>query len=374
MRTDEQLKIQKMLMYFWIAVFFLVKALRWDTGTDFPQFLACWQNSSWSNIFSYWRYGQNSELMEPGYVFLNVLVKTFIPHYSVFLILTNAFIMFSFVKLIDKYVVRFKLVAFAMLMVCAEMFPVRQTIATAVIVWTYMFMHEKKLKKYSVAMLISFLIHKSSVILYPLYWIQKIKPNIKLFIVVYLFLCASRQLLMDKLIGLFNVKAFSVVVGNVYRVNDLIDLGAFSVVSVVNSVAHLLLFGYVLRLFVQRNFNEKFPRIYSFYVISVSIYFVMICLNVVGSIPGLDIVYRLCNNFLIVYPITVAMTIWALFYYRNKLFAVFVYSCLFALKFMANPCVDENGIYYTKCYYPYYTVFETTEEKLIRSLPWPYRN
>lgn len=39
------------LFILWIIIFILFKGLRWDTGTDFNQFYACFKYSDWSNIF-----------------------------------------------------------------------------------------------------------------------------------------------------------------------------------------------------------------------------------------------------------------------------------------------------------------------------------
>ena len=372
--TECQKKYQKVFLYFWVVVFFLVKSLRWDTGTDFAQFLACWQNSSWSNIFSYWRYGRGTELMEPGYVFLNVLIKSIIPSYTFFLIVSNLFIMYTFVKCICSYVVRFKLVAFAMLMVCSEMFPVRQTLATAFIVLAYMYMHNRLTKKYAVSMICAFLIHKSSVLMAPIYFIDRIRPNIKLFIVLYLFLCTIRQLLMTYLNDFFRAGMLSRVLGNTYRVNDLVGLEEFSYVTTCNTVAHFLLWAYIIKLLKKEGLDESNKKVYSFFLMTVNMYFIMVCLNVVGSIPGLEIVYRLCNNFWVVYPISVAISVWTLFYYKGKAIAVVCFLVLFSLKLYGNPCLDQDGPYYSQCFNPYYTVFQTDGEKLIRSSPWPWKN
>lgn len=71
-------KDKESVKVFWgvIALIVLFKGLRWDTGTDFPQYLACFENVTWSNFYHFERYGFGTQLLEPGYTFLNVLIKT----------------------------------------------------------------------------------------------------------------------------------------------------------------------------------------------------------------------------------------------------------------------------------------------------------
>ena len=57
-----------------VCLFTLFRGLRWEVGTDWEQYLNIFLYSEWSNIFSLKR--ELDDIMEPGYIVLNVLVKT----------------------------------------------------------------------------------------------------------------------------------------------------------------------------------------------------------------------------------------------------------------------------------------------------------
>ena len=140
--------LKNKLFIFWIIIFILFKGLRWDTGTDFNQFYACFKYSDWNNIFSFWRYGPDTTRMEFGYMFLNVLIKMIYPNYTFFLLITNAFILYSFGYLIKKYVPNQSLIALSIMIVSTEIFPVRQTLVTAILCYCIVFIQKKQLKYY----------------------------------------------------------------------------------------------------------------------------------------------------------------------------------------------------------------------------------
>ena len=64
------------------------------------QYLNIFLYSEWSNIFSLKR--ELDDIMEPGYIVLNVLVKTLGGGYTSFLLLTNFVILYSYFRLVVK--------------------------------------------------------------------------------------------------------------------------------------------------------------------------------------------------------------------------------------------------------------------------------
>ena len=123
---------RRVLFLFWLSCFFAFKAFRWDTGTDWSQYLLCFNDSDWSNIFSYNRAVYADVKMEPGYVFLNVLIKTILPFYTAFLFITNLFILITYTKLYNSIFPRYCLQSLVLILFVTELFPVRQTIAVAI--------------------------------------------------------------------------------------------------------------------------------------------------------------------------------------------------------------------------------------------------
>ena len=83
-----------------VCLFTLFRGLRWEVGTDWEQYLNIFLYSEWSNIFSLKR--ELDDIMEPGYIVLNVLVKTLGGGYTSFLLLTNFIILYSYFRLVVK--------------------------------------------------------------------------------------------------------------------------------------------------------------------------------------------------------------------------------------------------------------------------------
>ena len=156
---------------FWLTVLLitLFKGLRWDTGTDFPQYLACFQNVTWRNFLHFERYGVASQYMEQGYTFINVLIKSIIDDYTVFLVLSNGIIMYAYGHIIMKYVPQYKFLCLALTLISTTLFPVRQTLAVAVIIYSIPYLLQHNLKKYLLCVLIAFSFHRSAIFLIFLY-------------------------------------------------------------------------------------------------------------------------------------------------------------------------------------------------------------
>lgn len=372
---DKQKKVLRNQMYVtWMIIFVLFKGLRWDTGTDFPQFLSIFKYSEWDNIFSYWRYGANSELLEPGYVFLNVLVKTFLPHYTFFLLITNAFIIYAFNKLILQFVPQYRLTAFALMMISTEMYPVRQTLATGILCFSFIYIYQKKIKNYIVSIICAYLIHKSSIVLLPLYLINYIKVNNKTyvyFIVSYLIIIGLRTYLQDKLGALTSIPILTTFSGEDqlhYQVTD-DSVAAYSPFTIINSVFHLLMFWWLFYMTNRKEKSENTTRIIGLFSIY---YFILICLNVMGSIPGIDILYRLANNFWVTYPIIILLVVNELCIEKKLFIGIVILLVSWSIKYNSNLIFKTDGFAYDDCFKHYYSVFETNDQKLIHSANWPF--
>lgn len=360
--------IKKRLFHLLIIFFIMLKGLRWDTGTDFSQFYACFQDAQWDNIFSYWRYGVGTTKMEFGYVFLNVLIKSILPHYTFFLLITNALILCSFAYLINKFVPNYRLLALAFMLVVTEMYPVRQTLVTAIFCFSIYYAYTRQCAKYIVSILICFTIHRSSLFLLPIYWFVHINFKWWQFLVIYLGLIFSREILINYLPSLFNSSLLSLIslgLTDTYMYNDNI-VEEYSIMTISNSIVHILLFSYIKHISTD---SLKLKQYNMFF----NLYFIYLCLNVIGSIPGLTILYRLSNNFAISYPICITFIIAILWNRWKRTVSIALCVGFWVIKLQSNPCMDVNGEYYKECFYPYYSVFET-HGKLIRTTPWPFKN
>ncbi|WP_455664434.1 EpsG family protein [Phocaeicola sp.] len=157
-KTSRQKRVGILLLF--VFAFVLFRGLRWETGTDWEQFYVCFENVEWDNIMSYDRYGNGREKMEVGYMFLNWFIKLF-GNYTLFLLVTNLFLVGTWAYMSYKLVPQKFLMTFAMIMVSNMFFPVRLQLAAGVFCWVLYYWLDKKYWLCLLFTIISCLIHKS---------------------------------------------------------------------------------------------------------------------------------------------------------------------------------------------------------------------
>jgi hypothetical protein len=178
------LEKKKYIIYFWVVVFTLFRGLRWDCGTDWDQFYLTFLEADWNNIFSFDRgYG---ELLEPGYVFFNVLIKFIGGNYTTYLLASNFFVMFAYAQFSLKYS-RYPIMSLITIMSLGLIFPVRQTLAAAIILFGYQYIVNRDFLKFSITVLIAALIHTSSVVVVPLYFVYN-RIQLKIWSIIAVFI------------------------------------------------------------------------------------------------------------------------------------------------------------------------------------------
>ena len=360
---------KRKLFIFWCIVFVLFKGLRWDTGTDWSQFYTCFVESSWTNIFSYWRYGVGTSKMEFGYVFLNVLVKTIFPHYSFFLIITNAFILYCFGRCLLKYMDRWALVGLAILVVSSEMFPVRHTLVTAIFFMSIPYIRTGALKKFLAMVLVAFSFHHSAILLVPFYWVLRSEYRYKRNMLIYLFVILTPNVFYDIFAVLQNTFLNTLLGGGLTRYNavqelflDEFDKTENNFFSYLFPICQLSFFSYVLSRY-RRDCQSDVAESMNFFL---NMYFVYLCLNSVAAHPGFDSLYRIGNMFLSGYAFVVGYSVYFLKQMKFPVATILVFGMLFVIKFNALPINrDTYGIYV-----PYKSFLQ--QDDALRSRAWPF--
>lgn len=166
---SENKHMKKTILSFWVIVFTLFRGLRWDTGTDWDQFLQVYNQSHWCNVFSYVRYVSDvgASHMDYGYMFLNALFHELGLGYTMFLLFTNFIIMWCYKDFCLK-MTKYPILTMILLMNVGMPFPVRQSISFAILLWGYQFLNKKDIKKYLLVVFCAFTIHKGALIGFPL--------------------------------------------------------------------------------------------------------------------------------------------------------------------------------------------------------------
>lgn len=169
-------KAKKCVLFSWGIFFTLFGGLRWQTGGDWDQYYNHFLASEWSNIFSYDRYGNGAETLEPGFVFINVLVKSIFSKFYWYNILLCGFIQYTYIKVSKYYAPERPIMMYAFLtLMNANYFPVRQGLSITIALWAFQTIKERKLKTFLLLVFIAFNIHNAALILLPAYWIGRIR-------------------------------------------------------------------------------------------------------------------------------------------------------------------------------------------------------
>lgn len=169
-------KTKNRVLYFWGIFFTLFGGLRWQTGGDWNQYYGHFLASNWSNIFSYERYGNGSETLEPGFVFINALVKSAFGKFYWYNILLCGFIQYTNIKVSKYYAPERPIMMYAfMTLMNGNYFPVRQGFSIAIALWVFQMVKERNLKAFLLLVFIAFSIHSAALVILPIYWIGRIR-------------------------------------------------------------------------------------------------------------------------------------------------------------------------------------------------------
>lgn len=170
-------KQKKHILFFLILIFTLFRGFRWETGTDWEQYYQVFQDIDLQNFYYYERAG-TAEKMELLYAFINAFIKALGGNYTVFLLLTNLFCLISYYNICINFS-KYPIIAFASILCSINFFPVRQDIAIAILLFSYKYIVERKLLKFTLIILLAQLIHNSSILFFPLYFFINTKINVK---------------------------------------------------------------------------------------------------------------------------------------------------------------------------------------------------
>ena len=180
------LKQKKIIMMIWCVIFILIGGLRWRIGGDWDQYYDHFLFSKWSNIFSYDRYGTGLQTLEPGFVFVNVLIKSIFGTFYFYNFILCSFVQLTNYKFSTYFFRERPLLCYMFLTILANgLFPVRAGFSLAITFWCWRFIKERNLKKYLMVVTAAFFIHNQAIVLFPCYFLGYIKLKSKVLLVIY---------------------------------------------------------------------------------------------------------------------------------------------------------------------------------------------
>lgn len=171
----------KIIYVFFIILFVILSACRWENGPD------------WDSYYVTWTWFPNISIkgeLEPGYILLTSINHWLVNDYS-FHILIMALITIVPVSIINYRYSPYPLFSLYVWYVCyiAHIFNVRQTIAISLIFCSIPLIINRKFIHYFIVVLISCLIHKTAFVALPIYWLWKVKINKNTAIICLIICC-----------------------------------------------------------------------------------------------------------------------------------------------------------------------------------------
>lgn len=345
-RDDVSTDKKKLLLKGFVVLFALFRGLRWNTGTDWDAYLNVFEEADWDNIFSL---VHDAGFMEPGYVFLNALVKSLGGNYTLFLLLTNLFLLFSYYRF-SLYVSSRPIWVFVVILFTVAFFPVRQTLAVGVMLFAYRYLLERQGWKYALLVLGASFIHASALVCLPFYYILRARIPGWLFASAFLF-CAF--ILNDAL----QYTLMSFVIGKIPFVGDMIMTRLTLYLEVTGEVLIerneylsnlLLLFFILLFTYLKKCIPPPQAGKYAFFY---NMYFYSV---IISTFFKSNLIHfgRIGSYFSLSFPVLFSVLImWLMQLNKTMAYTFFIAYMIYKL------IIALNG-YYPDLHVPYYSVFD----------------
>ncbi|RZJ77558.1 MAG: EpsG family protein [Flavobacterium sp.] len=333
----------KNIFIIFCLVLFVLSFIRWESGTDWETYYAAFNQSV--------EWGTENEF-EWGFARINEFVKIFFDNYTVLLFTLGAILFIFQSKAILKlspYPVTSLLLLWCTSF--ANIFFVRQSIATAILFFAVRYIEEKKLAKFLIMIAIATLFHRTSLLFVLAWWIypMKIRPSLMMtFILISLLLSA----IISKLMGNLGAIAGGVVQQKIEiyldSSNDTFGTEASLVQIIIKGFANkIFIFG--ISLFFMLRLERKgivFREYLNLYLVGIIIYFSTISISI--AFVRLSYVY----DMMLILLVPIILKNIEQTYARFALFFIFV--CYTGLRLY----ISLVGGYYD-LYVPFKTIFNT---------------
>lgn len=345
---NNNVKTKRGVIILWCVFFTLFGGLRWNVGNDWDQYLSHFEYVKWNNIFNYDRYGDGAQTLEPGFLFLNILLKSIFGKFYFYNLLIVGFLEFTFYKFSNKHLPEHPVLLYCLIHTALVYFPVRAGLALGVCYWVYQYIKERKLKNFIITVIIASLIHQQSIVLLPFYWIGYIRLNWKICIGICMVSLSAGYLLQDYVMPIALLLGGSIENKlSIYTEWQTLEDSNLNYSTAIMYFVYLLLFLYVRKL---TNSQKDFwyNTILNCYIVFISIYF--------AFINGMSDLVRIQDVFVPAYYILYATMVVSICKYKKGLISIIFVSFLLAYNVRQLPRI--GGIFTKKTCVPYTTIFD----------------
>lgn len=342
---------KKFVLILWGVFFTFFAGLRWNVGTDWDSYLEIYNGVDFSNIFTYDRYGNGRDILEPGYAFLNASVKSLFGKYHFFNIIECAIIQGSYIKACRYFTPRTPIITYIFLIVFGGLFPIRATLGLAVAFWAYKYIKEQNLPKFLLVMLLTCSIHMKYIIFLPCFWIGKLKLRWYCFFVIYLSIVALYVVFQQQIALLATFLDASSGVGNkllVYTENETEGFAGLSYIGVALNAFLMSVYLYIRKIKIIKD-DRWMNAILNMYLASCCIYALFS--------DGMGDLARLATLFILPQTLLLVTSIDYFRHSKNALLAIGA-NLFLILYFAYRTFQTTHAYYFEDACVPYRTIFD----------------
>lgn len=343
------LKVKKSVIMLWGIFFTLFGGLRWRIGGDWYQYYDHFLASDWDNIFSYDRYGNGVETLEPGFVFLNVFVKTLFGEFYIYNLLVVGFIQLTYYKFCNYFFPKNPLLVYGLLMVFAShYFPVRAGLSVGVCYWAWRFIYKQNLKMFLFVVTSATLLHNQCIVLFPCYWLGRLNLKSYWYLLMYPVVAGFAYVLQDYFVVATALMSGAIAEkANAYTEFETEGAKGASYIGWALNYFFLMIYLYL------RNRNQQSTLWYNTLLNSVMIYntIFMVFSNGMGDLT------RLSGLF---YPAQCILFCYALLHFVKKKKTIISYmaAAFFVSYYIYKLPSCWNGYFFKEACVPYKTIFD----------------
>lgn len=344
-------KTKLRVLMFWCVFFALLGGLRWEIGGDWNQYYWHFRYSSWRNIFSYDRYGTGSENLEPGFVFFNILIKSIFGKFYIYNLIICSFLQYTFYRFTIKFSPEHPILFYSYMAIAAmALFPVRNGFSIGFVFWAIMAIRDRNFLRFLLFSAIASSIHYQCLIIFPFYWIYRIKLPSWTYILLYIGIIMMRYIFEDY-IGFLATLSEDEVSNKLETYTQITNSG--HAVSYSSWVLHfLLLLSYLYIRRIEKLQNDAwYNTLLNAFIVYMS--FFIVFSESMGTLSRLTAVVAGFNTILYI-----NMIVWSL---KNKSQVIAAAAISFYIAFnvykISSIAKSSNG-YFEQTNVPYKTIFD----------------
>lgn len=193
-------KTKQKVIFIWMIFFTLFGGLRWETGGDWTSYKGYFDAAQWGyeSILSYRRW-DGDVAVEPGFMFLNTLIKSVVNEYWGFNLVVGFFAQYTYYRFSMEFSPKRPLLMYVLILgmgMSSYMF-VRSGLSVVVCYWAYRYIRDRKLIKFLLVVIAAGLIHRQVLLFIPLYWAVKLHFRWQVYAIGYLCCCVAYVVLQD---------------------------------------------------------------------------------------------------------------------------------------------------------------------------------